>query len=108
MKALVAVLAFIFLASPALARECSAKPSPSAHYRLIDGKRCWYKGTHLAKSDLTWSRSNATANSVLPSRVDDIGTRADHSLASVDREALCGEVSWGFCSPDFADRWRVR
>jgi hypothetical protein len=109
MKTLATILALLFFATPAFAKtECSTKSSPSAHYRLIDGKRCWYQGAGLDKSQLTWSRSNATANSLLPSHVDDTSASPDNRLASLDRAVLCGEVSWGHCAPSFADRWRIK
>ena len=116
MKTLAAILAFLFLATPAFAKtECRASPSPSAHYRLIDGKRCWYRGASLDKSQLTWSLTNAAPTqsaSVLPPRVNDLRGLAPADLASlersVDRLALCGAVDWGVCASHFDDRWRFR
>lgn len=116
MKTLAAILALLFLATPAFAKtECSSKSSPSAHYRLIDGKRCWYKGANLNKSQLTWRLSNESPTqsaSVLPSRVDDRRDLTPSDLASlersVDRLALCGAIDWGVCANHFDDRWRVK
>lgn len=116
MKTLAAILAFLFLATPAFAKtECKASPSASAHYRLIDGKRCWYRGAGLEKSQLTWSLANAAphkSNRVLsanlvPSRAL---TSADLEVLerSVDRLTLCGEADWGVCASHFDDRWRLK
>lgn len=61
-------VAFMFSATPAQAKQCSAERPPNARtywsYRLIDGRKCWYEGKPmLAKSELHWptSRSSSAA-----------------------------------------------
>jgi hypothetical protein len=58
-------VAFIFSATPAQAKQCSAERPPNARtywsYRLIDGRKCWYEGKPmLAKSELHWPTSRSS------------------------------------------------
>lgn len=58
-------VAFMFSATPAQAKQCSAERPPNARtywsYRLIDGRKCWYEGKPmLAKSELHWPTSRSS------------------------------------------------
>jgi len=58
-------VAFMFSATPAQAKQCSAERPANARsywsYRLIDGRKCWYEGKPmLAKSELHWPTSRSS------------------------------------------------
>jgi hypothetical protein len=57
MKKLLAILALLVMTTPALGKTlCKAEPTKGlSHYRLIDGKKCWYQGKGVAKAELTWN-----------------------------------------------------
>jgi len=50
------------MATPALGKtQCNSNPSKglASHYRLIDGKKCWYTGKAMEKVNLAWRISDA-------------------------------------------------
>src|SRR5881409_991446 len=63
MKKILALALLALLATPAVAKQtCQTGPAKGiSHYRLIDGKQCWYKGIRVAKTELEWKRGVAVA-----------------------------------------------
>lgn len=67
MKKLLTILALMALTTPTLAKtSCSAAPIKNAtsHYRLVDGKKCWYRGVNLAKPNLEWKHDDVLSRVV--------------------------------------------
>src|SRR6267154_1248377 len=68
---LIAILISLALASPTQAKtQCQSNPSKglTSHYRLVDGKKCWYQGQNRAKANLTWEKTNGqTTKTATPS-----------------------------------------
>ena len=128
MKKLLAMLILFLITSPALGKtQCQTGPKAGAnHYRLIDGKQCWYKGKNLAKAKLTWGKAdarvgtsstgkpNAVAGPSLRTPVDKapivappewttvtielvVTSALDQEATEYAISALCGEITWGVC-----------
>src|SRR5439155_21389477 len=128
MKKILVLALLALLTTPAMAKQTCQTTSAKGitHYRLIDGKQCWYKGAHVAKSELEWKHGTSLARpgrssgpslaidtsrgrptgSVGPSSPDYIsslntGVTPDDLAISV----MCGGETSGFCM-SFEGRWK--
>jgi hypothetical protein len=85
---LMALMALTTTAAEAAPIQCKKSPGSDGYYawRLIDGKKCWYRGARgLAKSKLTWSKpaDSPTVRKAAPRKVESVvvAPRSTESIA---------------------------
>jgi hypothetical protein len=118
LAASVATLSILATTPSLAAQTCSAAPASSNYWswRIIDGRKCWYKGKPmLSKSLLAWPTRSASSREPsreesgrLHSNTEDTSSELATALAEKHGDPLDAQARAADDSDTFEALWRAR